>query len=158
MEELLELKALLLKGDIKGSLAIVEDLEDMSKNGIISTIRSYAVILLLHLIKQQAENRTTRSWDVSIRNSVREIQRQNKRRKAAGYYLSDEELTDTLNDAYLNALDAASLEVESGRYQSEKLEAIIDKNKLISDAFLLIKNVSPYSLGEHPIYAISINT
>ena len=143
MEELLELKALLLKGDIKGSLAIVEDLEDMSKNGIISTIRSYAVILLLHLIKQQAENRTTRSWDVSIRNSVREIQRQNKRRKAAGYYLSDEELTDTLNDAYLNALDAASLEVEAGRYQSEQIEAIIDKNKLISDAFLLIKNVSP---------------
>ncbi|GCA94906.1 DUF29 family protein [Microcystis aeruginosa] len=143
MEELLELKALLLKGDIKGSLAIVEDLEDMSKNGIISTIRGYAVILLLHLIKQQAENRTTRSWDVSIRNSVREIQRQNKRRKAAGYYLSDEELTDTLNDAYLNALDAASLEVESGRYQSEKLEAIIEKNKLISDALLLIKNVSP---------------
>ena len=142
MEELLELKALLLKGDIKGSLAIVEDLEDMSKNGIISTIRSYAVILLLHLIKQQAENRTTRSWDVSIRNSVREIQRQNKRRKAAGYYLSDQELTDTLNDAYLNALDAASLEVELGRYQSEQLEAIIDKNKLISDAFLLIKNVS----------------
>ncbi|GCL57918.1 DUF29 family protein [Microcystis aeruginosa] len=143
MEELLELKALLLKGDIKGSLAIVEELEDMSKNGIISTIRSYAVILLLHLIKQQAENRTTRSWDVSIRNSVREIQRQNKRRKAAGYYLSDQELTDTLNDAYLNALDAASLEVESGRYQSEQLEAIIDKNKLISAAFLLIKNVSP---------------
>ncbi len=143
MEELLELKALLLKGDIKGSLAIVEDLEDMSKNGTISTIRSYAVILLLHLIKQQAENRTTRSWDVSIRNSVREIQRQNKRQKVAGYYLSDQELTDTLNDAYLNALDAASLEVESGRYQSEQIEAIIDKNKLISAAFLLIKNVSP---------------
>ncbi|MFM2380868.1 MAG: hypothetical protein RLZZ143_3451 [Cyanobacteriota bacterium] len=143
MEELLELKALLLKGDIKGSLAIVEELEDMSKNGIISTIRSYAVILLLHLIKQQAENRTTRSWDVSIRNSVREIQRQNKRRKAAGYYLSDEELTDTLNDAYLNAFDAASLEVEAGRYQSEQIEAIIDKSKLISDAFILIKTVSP---------------
>ena len=143
MEELLELKALLLKGDIKGSLAILENLEDMSKNGIISTIRSYAVILLLHLIKQQAENRTTRSWDVSIRNSVREIQRQNKRRKAAGYYLSDEELTDTLNDAYLNALDAASLEVEAACYQSEQIEAIIDKNKLISAALLLIKNVSP---------------
>ncbi|CCI20750.1 MULTISPECIES: DUF29 family protein [Microcystis] len=143
MEELLELKALLLKGDIKGSLAIVEDLEDMSKNGIISTIRGYAVILLLHLIKQQAENRTTRSWDVSIRNSVREIQRQNKRRKAAGYYLSDEELTDTLNDAYLNALDAASLEVEAACYQSEQIEALIDKNKLISAAFLLIKTVSP---------------
>jgi hypothetical protein len=40
-------------------------------------------------------------------------------------------------------LDAASLEVEAGRYQSEQIEAIIDKNKLISDAFFLIKNVSP---------------
>lgn len=143
MEELLELKALLLKGDIKGSLAIVEDLEDMSKNGIISTIRSYAVILLLHLIKQQAENRTTRSWDVSIRNSVREIQRQNKRRKAGGYYLSNEELRDTLNDAYLNALDVASLEVEEGRYESNEIEALLDKNKIISDALLLITTVSP---------------
>jgi hypothetical protein len=143
MEELLELKALLLKGDLKGSLAIVEDLEDMSKNGIISVIRSYAVILLLHLIKQQAENRTTRSWDVSIRNSVREIQRHNKRRKAGGYYLSDEELRETLNDAYLNALDAASLEVEEGRYEVGEIDAIIDKDKVISDAFVLIKTVSP---------------
>lgn len=139
MEELLELKALLLKGDIKGSLAIVEDLEDMSKNGIISAIRSYAVILLLHLIKQQAENRTTRSWDVSIRNSVREIQRKNKRRKAGGYYLNDEELRETLEEAYLNALDEASLEVAEGRYEPEEIEAKINKDQIINNAFLLIK-------------------
>ncbi len=139
MEELLELKALLLKGDIKGSLAIVEDLEDMSKNGIISAIRSYAVILLLHLIKQQAENRTTRSWDVSIRNSVREIQRKNKRRKAGGYYLNDDELRETLEEAYLNALDEASLEVAEGRYEPEEIEAKINKDEIINDAFMLIK-------------------
>ncbi|MGB7893581.1 MAG: DUF29 family protein, partial [Microcoleus sp.] len=78
MEELLTLKSLLLKGDIPGSLAIVEELEEMSKKDIIKTIRSYAVILLLHLIKQQAENRTTRSWDISIRNSVLEIQEEIK--------------------------------------------------------------------------------
>ena len=96
MEELLTLKELLLKGDIPGSLALVEELEEMSKKEIIKTIRSYAVILLLHLIKQQAEQRTTRSWEVSIRNSVREIQRENKRRKAGGYYLTSEELLETL--------------------------------------------------------------
>ncbi len=139
MEELLELKALLLKGDIKGSLAIVEDLEEMSKNGIISAIRSYAVILLLHLIKQEAENRTTRSWDVSIRNSVREIQRKNKRRKAGGYYLNDDELRETLEEAYLNALDEASLEVAEGRYEPEEIEAKINKEQIINNAFLLIK-------------------
>ncbi|EAZ91096.1 DUF29 family protein [Crocosphaera chwakensis] len=139
MEELLELKTLLLKGDIKGSLAIVEDLEDMSKNGIISAIRSYAVILLFHLIKQQAENRTTRSWDVSIRNSVREIKRKNKRRKAGGYYLNNDELRETLEEAYLNALDEASLEVAEGRYEPEEIETKINKEQIIDNAFLLIQ-------------------
>ena len=88
MEELLTLKELLIKGDIPGALVIVEELQEMSRNDIIKTIRSYAVILLLHLIKQQAENRTTRSWGVSIRNAVREIKRENKRRKTGGYYLT----------------------------------------------------------------------
>lgn len=138
MEELLELKALLLKGDIKGSLAIVEDLEEMGRKGIIKTIRSYAVILLLHLIKQQAENRSTRSWEVSIRNSVREIQRENRRRKAGGYYLTAEELKEVLEEAYLNAIDAASLEVAEGRYEVEELERLVDKQQVLDLAWDLI--------------------
>ncbi|MBW4597401.1 MAG: DUF29 domain-containing protein [Brasilonema angustatum HA4187-MV1] len=138
MEELLELKDLLLKGDVPGALVIVEELEEMSRNDIIKTIRSYAIILLLHLIKQQAENRTTRSWDVSIRNSVREIQRENKRRKAGGYYLSSEELVETLQEAYLNAIDEATLEVEEGRYQPEELEQLVDREKIINSALNLI--------------------
>lgn len=138
MEELLDLKDLLLKGDIKGSLAIVEELEEMSKNDLIDNIRSYAVILLLHLIKQQAENRTARSWEVSIRNSVREIQRKNKRRKAGGYYLTPEELLETLEEAYLNAIDEASLEVEEGLYEPEELEEIINKEEILNRALALI--------------------
>ncbi|NMG07991.1 DUF29 family protein [Brasilonema sp. UFV-L1] len=138
MEELLELKDLLLKGDVQGALVIVEELEEMSRNDIIKTIRSYAVILLLHLVKQQAENRTTRSWDVSIRNSVREIQRENKRRKAGGYYLTTEELLETLQEAYLNAIDEASLEVEEGRYQPEELEQLINREEIINRATALI--------------------
>ncbi|NMF65055.1 hypothetical protein DP113_25915 [Brasilonema octagenarum UFV-E1] len=139
MEELLELKDLLLKGDVPGALVIVEELEEMSRNDIIKTIRSYAIILLLHLIKQQAENRTTRSWDVSIRNSVREIQRENKRRKAGGFYLTPEELVETLQEAYLNAIDEATLEVEEGRYQPEELEQLVDREKIINSALNLIK-------------------
>ncbi len=138
MEELLELKQLLLKGDLKGSLAIVEELEEMGRKGLIKTIRSYAVILLLHLIKQQAENRTTRSWDVSIRNSVREIQRENKRRKAGGYYLNRDELKEILEEAYLNAVDAASLEVAEGRYEAKELETAISHEEIIDRALVLI--------------------
>jgi hypothetical protein len=117
---------------------IVEELTEMSRNDIIKTIRSYAVILLLHLIKQQAENRTTRSWEVSIRNSVREIQRENKRRKAGGYYLTPEELWETLEEAYLNAIDEASLEVEEGRYEPEELEKLVNQEEILNRALGLI--------------------
>jgi hypothetical protein len=138
MEELLELKGLLLKGDVPAALANVEELEEMSRKDIIRTIRSYAVILLLHLIKQQAENRTTRSWEVSIRNSVREIQRENKRRKAGGYYLTPEELLETLAEAYLNAIDEASLEVAEGLYESEELAQIVVRETILDRAMTLI--------------------
>lgn len=138
MEELLELKTLLLKGDIKGSLALVEEMEEMGKKDIIKTIRSYAIILLMHLIKQQAENRTTRSWEVSIRNSVREIQRENKRRKSGGYYLTSQELLETLEEAYLNAIDQASLEVKEGEYQPDELEMLVDREGIINQALGLI--------------------
>lgn len=138
MEELLTLKDLLVKGDVQGALIIVEELTEMSRNDIIKTIRSYAVILLLHLIKQQAENRTTRSWEVSIRNSVREIQRENKRRKAGGYYLTPEELFETLAEAYLNAIDEATLEVEEGRYEAQELEKLVNREEIINCALTLI--------------------
>lgn len=138
MEELLTLKDLLVKGDVQRALLIVEELTEMSRNDIIKTIRSYAVILLLHLIKQQAENRTTRSWEVSIRNSVREIQRENKRRKAGGYYLTAEELLEILAEAYLNAIDEATLQVEEGRYEPEELEKLINREEIINRALVLI--------------------
>ncbi|MBE9142737.1 DUF29 family protein [Planktothrix mougeotii] len=138
MEELLTLKALLLKGDIAGSLAVVEELEEMSRDDKINNIISYSIILLLHLIKQQAENRTTRSWDISIRNSIRQIQRKNKRRKAGGYYLNSEDLAEALEAAYPDAIDQASLEVEEGRYQSEELEKMVNKQEIINRALGLI--------------------
>ncbi|MHC5726480.1 MAG: DUF29 family protein [Nostoc sp.] len=138
MEELLSLKDLLVKGDVQGALIIVEELTEMSRNDIIKTIRSYAVILLLHLIKQQAENRTTRSWEVSIRNSVLEIQRENKRCQRVGYYLAPEELLEILAEAYLNAIDQATLEVEEGRYELEELEKLVNREEIINRALTLI--------------------
>ncbi|MEA5527539.1 DUF29 family protein [Nodularia spumigena] len=138
MEELLELKGLLLQGDISGALAIVEDLEEMSRDDKINNICSHGKILLLHLIKQQAENRTTRSWDVSIRNSALEIQRKNKRRKAGGYYLQPPELRLCLEDSYEQALNAASLAVAEGIYDIETLEKMVDRQEIIDLGLALI--------------------
>jgi len=142
MEELLTLKSLLLKGDIPGSLAIVEELEEMSRKDIIKTIRSYAVILLLHLIKQQAENRTTRSWDVSIRNSVLEIQEENERPRSAGFYLPLEELRTVVETAYKQAINKASLEVEEGRYEPRELSQLVNRDEIIDRAMALILSES----------------
>lgn len=138
MEEILTLKSLLLQGNITEALAIVEELEEMSREDKINNIRSYAKVLLLHLIKQKAEDRTTRSWDVSIRNCVREIQLKNKRRKSGGSYVTSEELRLVFEEAYPSALDNASLEVEEGRYEVEELKSKIDQNVIINHALNLI--------------------
>lgn len=138
MEELLTLKDLLLKGDVPAALAIVEELEEMSRDDKISTIGSYAIILLLHLIKQQVENRSTASWEVSIRNSIRAIQKKNKRRKAGGYYLTSEELRIALEEAYPDAIDRATLEVEEGRYLPEELEQLVNRLEIVNRAMVLI--------------------
>lgn len=138
MEELLELKQLLLKGDIQGSLSLVEELEEMSKNDIINNIISYTVILLIHLIKQQVENRTTRYWEVSIRNSVLKIQGLNKRRKAGGVYLQPEELRLAIEEAYPQAINEASLEVEEGRYDAVELEQLVNREEILNRALALI--------------------
>ncbi|MGL5132594.1 MAG: DUF29 family protein [Planktothrix sp.] len=140
MEEILTLKELLLKGDIPGSLAVVEELEEMGRKDIVKTIRSYSIVLLIHLIKRQVEKRTTRSWDVSIRNSIREIQRENKRRKSGGYYLDYQELIETMEEAYLNAIDQASLEVSEGIYQAKELEKLSNKEEILKQAMELIKD------------------
>ena len=140
MEELLELKQLLYQGNIPSALLLVEELEEMSKTDKINKIFSYSIILLLHLIKQKCENRTTKSWNVSIRNSVKQIQRINKRRKSKGNYINDNELKETLEDAYYSALDKASLEAFGGIYEAEKLAQMVEQQELINLAFDLINN------------------
>jgi hypothetical protein len=74
-----------------------------------------------HLIKQEAENRTTRSWDLSIYNAVRQIKRTNKRRKAGGFYLSPVELQEIIAEAYPTALKMAALETFEGQYTEDQL-------------------------------------
>ncbi|MCZ8192400.1 MAG: DUF29 family protein [Microcystis sp. LE19-338.1B] len=138
MEELLELKNLLIAGNVPDALLLVEEMTEMSKDDKLNKIFSFSIIVLLHLIKQQAEKRSTRSGETSISNSVRQIQRINKRRKTGENYLTIEEFKETLDDAYSSALRQASLEAFEGIYQPEEIEAMIDKNKIINQALALI--------------------
>jgi vacuolar-type H+-ATPase subunit F/Vma7 len=137
MEEILSLKELLLKGDVSGALAIADELEEMSRKEIINNIRSYAIILLLHLIKQEVERRTTRSWEVSIRNAVLEIQDLNERQTKKGVYLQSDELKAVFQRSYIQAINRASLEIE-GRYEPEDLLGLVDQNAIMDRALVLI--------------------
>lgn len=134
MEEILALHDYLLKGDLPNALKIVEELEEMGRSAIVDQIYSYAIVLLIHLIKQKAEQRSTRSWEVSIRTAVHQIQRKNKRRKAGGYYLAIDELQEILNEAYASAIDLAALEAFEGRYEAEELAEMVDRPALLAQA------------------------
>ncbi|MFB2881192.1 DUF29 family protein [Floridanema aerugineum] len=127
MEELITLKELLHQGNIAEALLIVEELEEMNKSDKLNKIFSYGIILLLHLIKQAVENRTTRSWNLSIRNSVTQIQRTNRRQKVKGTYLTEDELRETLQEAYDLALEKAALEAFEGQYQTEELGELVNQ-------------------------------
>lgn len=138
MEELLELKVLLLGGNISEALLLVEEMTEMSKDDKLNKIFSFGIILLLHLIKQQAEKRTTRHWDTSIFNAIKQIQRTNKRRKAGGQYLMSLELRETLEDAYPSALKGAALEAFEGIYEAEAIAVMVDRNLILNEAMQLI--------------------
>ncbi|MBD2150502.1 DUF29 family protein [Pseudanabaena sp. FACHB-1277] len=138
MEELLELKGFLLSGNITDALLLVEEMTEMSKDDKLNKIFSFSIVLLLHLIKQKAEKRSTRSWEISIFNAVKQIQRSNKRRKANGTYLSQSEIQETLEDAYESALKQAALEAFEGRYETEVIAHMVDRDQVIQDAIALV--------------------
>ena len=140
MEELLELRELVVSGNLEAALSLIDELEEMSKEDKINKIYSYCVVLLVHLIKQQAEKRTTHSWDVSIRNAIDAIERINKRRKSGGYYMNKQEIEEILPGAYNRALDNASLEAFGGIYDELTLRNMVDQELIIKQALNFIFN------------------
>jgi hypothetical protein len=96
-------------------------------------------ILLVHLIKQQAERRTTRSWELSIRLSCRRIQRLNKRRKAGGWFLTTEELREALEEVYDDAVDRAAFEAFEGQHATDELAAMLNRQELLEQALALMQ-------------------
>ena len=138
MEELMELRSLVQQGDLQSALTLIDELEEMSKDDKINKIYSYAIILLVHLIKQAAEKRSTSSLEVSIRNSLISIQRTNKRRKAVGNYLSDREINEILADAYDRALDNARLEAFGGAYDAIAISKMVNQTEILELAMQLL--------------------
>ncbi|MFN6156912.1 MAG: DUF29 family protein, partial [Dolichospermum sp.] len=90
-QELIDLRNSILQGNYADTLAIVDELEGMSKQAILRNIESFLKILLIHLIKNQIEQRLTNYWMASIRNSIREIQKINLKENKKSYYVNYDE-------------------------------------------------------------------
>jgi hypothetical protein len=136
MEELIQLRESIEKHDFVAALQIVDELEEMSVEDKLNKIFSYMVVLLLHLIKKDAEKRLTKSWKLSINNSLKQINRINKRRKSGGYYANKADLSEIIDDAFELALEGAAIEAFGGAYDEQELLALIKvdeiKDKAIS--------------------------
>src|SRR5215813_4105455 len=138
MEELLALRRYIEQQRYTEALDLLTEMEEMSREDKVHKIYSFAEILLLHLIKQRAEQRTTRSWDLSIRNAARHIARVNKRYKSGGTYLGEAELCEVLTEAYQPALERTALEAFEGRYDDVELGQKIDRAAIEHKASQLI--------------------
>ena len=138
MEEIFELRTHIEQGRYGEALTLIGEMEEMSRDDKINKIFSYAEVLLVHLIKKHAEKRTTRSWDATIRNSVYRINYVNKRKKAGGYYCTEEELKEAVEDAWPTALVRSSLEAFEGRYDDVELSRKLDEEQIKKEALKLI--------------------
>jgi hypothetical protein len=139
MEEIWELRQALEAGDLQTALAIVDEMEEMSRDDKIQKIASYMRVLLVHKIKQAVEGRSTKSWEVSIRHALRQIASVNKRRKAGGWYVNDDDLSTLLAEVYEAALDWASLEAHEGIYSADALLSMHNREAVLASAYAAIQ-------------------
>lgn len=137
-QELAELRTSILSGRYDEALMLVDELEEMSKKAILQKIESFLVRMLIHLIKNQVEQRLTNSWAASIRDSVLKIQGLNLKDNKTAYYIKQEEWTDNLERAFKDAIYEASVEVSNGIYKPRQLREIVDKTQIMNAANQLI--------------------
>ena len=150
-QELIDLKKSILEGRYTDALAIVDELEGMSKKAILRQIKSFLRILLIHLIKNQVEKRLTNSWAASIRNAIREIKEVNIKDNQTSYYINSNEWEKFIEEEIIeDAIADASEEVMNGKFTRSQLSGMLDKNQILTIATSLLALTYTYSPKELP--------
>jgi hypothetical protein len=137
MEEILELKQLLIARNYERALVLVEELEEMGKAATIRNIERFLILLFAHIIKHQAEDRMTNSWRSTIVNCVVEIQKLNIKDNKTSWYIKD--FSEYLEEAYDLAILEAAIEAFGGIYSAEQLETKFDRILVIKFALELLE-------------------
>jgi hypothetical protein len=140
MEELEALRKMVEEHDYTAALALIDEMDEMAKDDKIVKVISFLHVLLVHLIKQSAEKRTTNSWNRSIDFSLRGINNSNKRRSSGGSYLKPQELENTIEESFNAALKDAAREAFEGAFTKKVLREMVDIDAIKKEALLLILN------------------
>ena len=148
VQELIDLRNCILESRYDDALAIVDELEGMSKQATLRNIESFLLILLIHLIKNQVEQRLTNSWAVSIANSVRGIKKLNLKDNKTSYYINVDEWEPFLEDELEAAIREASREVLEGKLSRVQLSQRVDREQIILIANKFIDLTYSYSRQE----------
>lgn len=149
-QELIDLRSSILEGRYSDALAIVDELESMSKKDILRKIKAFLKILLIHLLKNQVEQRLTSSWAVSIRNAILEIYELNVKENKTSYYIKSDEWETLIEEVIENAIADASEEVLEGKYTRSQLSEMLDKLQLMERAIELLTLTYTHSAKELP--------
>ncbi|MFY7800439.1 MAG: DUF29 family protein [Dolichospermum sp.] len=149
-QELIDLRNSILEQRYTDALAIVDELEGMSKQGILRNIESFLLRLMIHLIKNQVEQRLTNSWAASIESSILEIKKLNLKENKKSYYLNIDEWVEILEDTIELAIRPASLEVMNGKLSRQQISQMLNKPQLILTATELINFTYNYQIRELP--------
>ena len=148
VQELIDLRSCILAGKHEEAIAIVDELEGMSKQATLRIIGSFLIILLIHLIKNLVEQRLTTSWAASIANSVRGIKKLNLKDNKTSYYINPDEWEPVFEDELEAAIREASREVMEGKLSRVQLSQRVDREQIIMIATQFISLTYTYSVKE----------
>lgn len=149
-QELADLRTSILEGRYQDALALLDELDGMSKKAILRAIKSLVIRMLLHLIKNQLEQRLTNSWAAYIRGSILEIQDLNLKENQTSYYIKSDEWESLLTEAIEVAIRDASVEVLEGAYSPFQLSNRVNRQEVMAIAQDLLSLIYTHSALELP--------
>ncbi len=150
VQELIDLRNSILEGRYADALAIVDELDWISKKATLRNIKSYLVRMLMHLIKNQVEQRLTNYWVASISDSLVQIQDLNLQDNKTFHYFKPNEWEPMLVDALAAAIRPASVAVLNGKLKPSQLSEMIDKTQIIQTAQQLLALTYEHSASALP--------
>jgi hypothetical protein len=154
-QELLDLRLSIVEGRYADALELVDELEEMSKQAILRNIESFLTRLMMHLIKNQIEERLTNSWVASISDSILRIQKLNLKANKTSYYVNSDDWLSFLEEAIETAIAPASVEVLNGRFNAVQLSKQVDRQRVIGIAQTLLDLTYGYAAKELPAVIIA---